>query len=125
MLAYYEATGIDLMTASVRSVHGVLRTKPVLQFDLMKQLRDAVPCGIVMHGASGMTEEEYNKSVRSGIVKLNFASYLQISMAAAMKDKLATDTKGHMFAQAVNRAEIAAGIEMIKRHIGYFLTKPV
>lgn len=124
-VAYYEATGIDLLAASVGSVHGVLKTKPMLQFDLMKQLRDAVPCGIVMHGASGMTEEEYNKSVRSGIVKLNFASYLQISMANAMREKLAQDTTGHMFAQAVNRAEVAAGVEMIKKHIGYFLTKPL
>jgi len=124
-VAYYQATEIDMLAASVGSVHGVLRTKPVLQFNLMKQLRDAVPCGIVMHGASGMTKEEYNRSVQSGIVKLNFASYLQISMANAMREKLATDTKGHMFAQAVNRAEIAAGIEMIKKHIGYFLTQPI
>ena len=43
----------------------------------------------------------------------------------AMREKLAQDTTGHMFAQAVNRAEVAAGVEMIKKHIGYFLTKPL
>lgn len=121
---YYEATGVDLMAVSVGSVHGVLTTKPCLQYDLMAELRDAVPCGLVMHGASGMTEMEYQRSVENGITKLNFASYLQIGMADAMRNKLAEEDK-HMFAMAVNKAEIAGGKEIIKKHIRLFKTQPI
>ena len=124
-VAYYEATGIDMMAVSVGSVHGVLITKPVLQFELIRRLREAVPCGLVMHGASGMEEEDYRRSVESGITKLNFASYLQMGMADAMKEMLADTDRKRIFAMEVNNRQIAAGVEIIKKHIGYFRTKPI
>lgn len=123
-IAYYEATGIELMAVSVGSVHGVLTSKPVLQYELMARLRDAVPCGLVMHGASGMSEAEYAQSVQNGITKLNFASYLQIGMADAMRTKLLSTDKP-MFAMEVNKAQIAGGKEIIKKHIALFRTQPI
>ncbi len=124
-VAYYEATGVDLMAVSVGSVHGVLTSKPVLQYELMRQLRDAVPCGLVMHGASGMTEEEYSQSVQSGITKLNFASYLQMGMADAMRKMMADNNQKHLFAMEVNNEQVAKGMEIVREHIGYFRTQPM
>lgn len=124
-VAFYEKTGVDLMAVSVGSVHGVLTSKPVLQYELMKELREAVPCGLVMHGASGMTETEYSQSVQSGITKLNFASYLQIGMAQAMREALGKPDTQHMFAMEANKAQINAGVEIIKKHIRMFETQPV
>lgn len=123
--AFYEATGVDMLAVSVGSVHGVLTRTPVLQYELMKQLKDAVPCGLVMHGASGMSENEYAKSVENGITKLNFASYLQIGMTDAVKRKLSESKDDHLFAMELNREEIASGIEIIKKHIRYFRTRPI
>lgn len=123
-VAYYEATGIELMAVSVGSVHGVLTSKPVLQYELMAKLRDAVPCGLVMHGASGMTEAEYSQSVQNGITKLNFASYLQIGMTDAVRKRLET-ADNHTFAMELNKAQIAGGKEIIKKHIGLFRTQPI
>lgn len=77
-VAFYAGTGIDMISVSLGSIHGALTTKSVLQYDLMKDLRAAVSCRLVMHGASGMTEAEYTQSVQSGITKLNFASYMQL-----------------------------------------------
>lgn len=124
-VAFYEGTGVDLMAVSVGSIHGVLTSKPVLQYGLMKELRAAVPCGLVMHGASGMTETEYSQSVQSGITKLNFASYMQIGMAEAMRQKLNEPDSGHMFAMEANKAQINAGVEIVKKHIALFRTQPI
>lgn len=123
--AFYEGTGVDMMAVSVGSVHGILTSVPVLQYELMRQLREAVPCGLVMHGASGMTEEEYSKSVECGIVKLNFASYLQIGMTDAMKNVINNAGEKKLFAMEVNKAAVSGGIELIKRHIGYFKTERI
>ena len=123
--AYYEATGVDMMAVSVGSVHGVLTSKPVLQYELMRQLREAVPCGLVMHGASGMTEEEYARSVDSGITKLNFASYLQIGMTDAMREMINAEKSKNLFAMEVNKAQIQGGVDIVTKHIGYFRTKAI
>ena len=121
---FYEETGVDLLAVSIGSIHGVLTTEVNLQYELMAQLRDAVPCGLVMHGASGMTEAEYKNSVENGVTKLNFASYLQIGMANYMREKLAENNK-NMFAMEVNKAEIAGAKEIIKKHIGFFKTQQI
>lgn len=70
-------------------------------------------------------EAEYSQSVQSGITKLNFASYLQIGMAQAMREALGKPDTQHMFAMEANKAQINAGVEIIKKHIRMFETQPV
>ena len=46
------------------TVHGVYTQKPHLSFSRLKEISDLVDFPLVVHGASGLTDEEYRKSVR-------------------------------------------------------------
>ena len=118
--AFYEATGVDMLAVSFGTVHGVYKSEPSLQMDLVKQIRDIIPAPLVMHGSSGLTPDQYREAVRNGIVKINFATYLQIIAGEALK-KAANDAEAPRFSALVSAAS-KVGVEYIKEHIGYFGT---
>lgn len=73
---FAKETGIDAMAISYGTVHGIYREKPNLNFDRLKEIREAVDVPLVVHGASGLTHEEYRKSVENGISKINYYSVM-------------------------------------------------
>lgn len=72
---FVEKTGVTCLAASFGTVHGVYRQKPQLNYDLIAQLRAETGVPIVMHGGSGLTAEEYRKSVANGVRKINYYTY--------------------------------------------------
>lgn len=72
---FVRATGVTCLAASFGTVHGVYRQKPKLDYDLIATLRRETGVPIVMHGGSGLTDEEYRESVRHGVRKINYYTY--------------------------------------------------
>ena len=64
-------TGIDCLAVSIGTAHGVYVHTPKINFDLLKEIIDTVPCPIVVHGGSGTPDEDIIEMVRMGISKLN------------------------------------------------------
>ncbi|WP_130870587.1 class II fructose-bisphosphate aldolase [Intestinimonas massiliensis (ex Afouda et al. 2020)] len=120
---FYEATGVDLLAVAIGTAHGVYTTKPVLQYDRISQLKEAIPAPLVMHGASGLAPEEYQKCVRRGICKINFNTYLQTAAAQSLREQLAVADNTARFRTLVDEAK-KVGTAYVKEHIGYFGTKP-
>lgn len=84
--AFVEATGVDCLACSFGTVHGIYRQKPNLNYELISTLREKTGVPIVMHGGSGLTEEEYQKSIRHGVRKINYYTYAaKAAYEAAMK----------------------------------------
>jgi len=123
--AFYEATGVDMLAVSIGTVHGVYTSDPVLQYDLVKELRDAIPCPLVMHGSSGLTGEQFQKVVGSGIVKINFATYLQLTVGEAMREAALAAKPNEARMGALLAVGKKRGVEYVKEHIGYFGTPSV
>ncbi len=90
-LAYVQKTGVDLFAASVGTNHGVTKgSKVVLNLDLIKRIDDLliannVETGIVLHGASGLTDEQQQIAVQNGVVKINKDTQYQMDIAAAVQ----------------------------------------
>lgn len=68
---FVKDTGIDCLAVSVGTAHGMYKYTPKINFDLLKELVDTVPCPIVVHGGSNTPDEEVEKMVEMGIAKLN------------------------------------------------------
>jgi fructose-bisphosphate aldolase, class II len=77
---FYNETGVDALAIAIGSVHGFYKGKPELDFDRLVQIRDAVPVPLVLHGGSGISDDDFKKSISLGICKINF--YTQASVAA-------------------------------------------
>ena len=72
-----EETGADAIAFFVGNGHGNYLKKPIIGYDRIKEICDAVrPLGAygVMHGGSGLTPENFNDCVKAGARKFNYAT---------------------------------------------------
>jgi fructose/tagatose bisphosphate aldolase len=71
--------------------HGVSKGENiVLRLDLIKEIDDlliknGVERGLVLHGASGLTDEQQIKAIKNGVVKINKDTHYQMDMAEAIQ----------------------------------------
>ncbi|MDD2331842.1 MAG: class II fructose-bisphosphate aldolase [Candidatus Cloacimonetes bacterium] len=90
-LEFVQKTNVDLFAASVGTNHGVTKgAKVVLNLDLIKRIDDLlikhkVERGLVLHGASGLTDDQQQIAIRNGVVKINKDTHYQMDMASAIQ----------------------------------------
>lgn len=73
---FLEATGVDALAIAFGTVHGLHKTRPMLNYDIITKVREYTDLPLVMHGGSGITLEEYKEVIRRGISKINYYSYM-------------------------------------------------
>ncbi|MDY2776798.1 MAG: class II fructose-bisphosphate aldolase [Collinsella sp.] len=72
---FIEATGCDILAVSFGTVHGLYKGEPNLSFDVLEQIRQRTLTPLVMHGGSGVSDEDYHKAIDAGIRKVNYFTY--------------------------------------------------
>ncbi len=68
---FVEQTGVDALAVSIGTAHGVYQAEPALDIERLKQLNDASPVPLALHGGSGTPNNQVRDAVRNGICKLN------------------------------------------------------
>ena len=89
--AFVRATGVDALAVAVGSSHAMLTRDAALDDDLIAALRDAVPVPLVLHGASGVSDDGLARAVARGIVKVNVGTQLNKAFTAAVREYLAAN----------------------------------
>jgi fructose-bisphosphate aldolase class II len=74
--AYAARTGVDCLAVSIGTVHGRLRGKPRLDFERLKRINDAVKIPLVIHGGTGLADEQYRRLISHGVAKINYCTAL-------------------------------------------------
>jgi len=80
---FYEETGVDALAIAIGNTHGLYKGEPDLDFERLSEIRDAVPIPLVLHGGSGISDEDFKRAINLGICKINF--YTGMSIAAVKK----------------------------------------
>ena len=74
---FVEETGVACLAVAVGTAHGRYKKPPKLDIDRIKEIREATNnTPLVLHGGSGVPDEEIKKAVKAGIRKMNFATDL-------------------------------------------------
>lgn len=81
-------TGIDALAPSFGTAHGIYKSKPVLDLDRVKVIAEKTGLPLVMHGGSGVSDEDYRTAIRNGIRKINYYSYMSKAGVTAAKAML-------------------------------------
>lgn len=81
-------TGIDALAPSFGTAHGIYKSKPVLDLDRVKVIAEKTGLPLVMHGGSGVSDEDYRIAISNGICKINYYSYMSKAGVTAVKDLL-------------------------------------
>ena len=84
--AYLEATGVDALSVAIGSAHGVYKKKPMLNIERLKEISSAVKVPLVLHGGSGLSDDDFKNTIRNGIAKVNIFTDLCLAGERAMKD---------------------------------------
>jgi len=84
--AFVEATGVDSLAIAIGTSHGAYKGEPKLDFERLTKIKNLVDVPLVLHGASGISDENIQEAVKRGICKVNIATELKISMANAIKE---------------------------------------
>ena len=99
-------TGIDALAPSFGTAHGIYKSKPVLDIPRVKALSEKTGLPLVMHGGSGVSDEDYRKTIKNGIRKINYYSYMSKDAVKAVQKMLAEGdvTYYHDLALAAQKA---------------------
>ena len=85
---FAERTGIGSLEVAIGTAHGVYKGEPKLDLDRLAEIRKVVSIPLVLHGASGLSEEAVAESIKRGICKVNFATELRIAYTEGVKEFL-------------------------------------
>jgi fructose-bisphosphate aldolase class II len=80
---FVRKSGLDALAISVGNIHGLYKGEPILDFDRIQKIRDRINIPLVLHGGSGISDDDFRKAVSLGICKINF--YTGMSQAAIKK----------------------------------------
>ncbi|MFJ8936503.1 ketose-bisphosphate aldolase [Streptomyces sp. NPDC102365] len=86
---YVADTGVDALAVAVGSSHAMTERSATLDHALIERLREAVPVPLVLHGSSGVGDDDLRQAVRAGIVKINIGTALNVAFTGAVRERLA------------------------------------
>ena len=81
--AYVERTGVDCLAVSIGTVHGRMKGAPKLDYNRLAKIHGAVSVPLVIHGGTGLNEEQTRRLISHGVAKINY--YTGLAEAAAKR----------------------------------------
>lgn len=87
-LDFVTKTGIDALACSFGTAHGIYLTAPKLDFERLSAINEKIDIPIVMHGGSGVSDEDYKKVIARGVRKINYYTYMAKAGGAAIKENI-------------------------------------
>lgn len=113
---FVEQTGIFSLAAAIGTAHGFYEKTPVLDKERISQIRSRVSVPLVLHGSSGLSDEDVRDCVSRGMCKVNFATELRAAYTAAVKGLL--EEKPATFdPKKLGQAGMEAVTELVKNRI--------
>jgi len=114
--AYVAATAVDALAVAVGSSHAMTTRSARIDHALITRLRAAVPVPLVLHGSSGVGDDDLRAAVRAGIVKVNIGTILNVVYTAGVRkvlsDSTVIDPRKYL---APARAEMAVAVHHLLR----------
>ncbi|MBQ8357711.1 MAG: ketose-bisphosphate aldolase [Clostridia bacterium] len=91
--AFAERTGVSSLAVAIGTAHGVYKSTPKLDVERLAAIRKVVSVPLVLHGASGLSDESIRACIARGICKVNFATELRIAYTKGVRETLAADAE--------------------------------
>lgn len=113
---FIEKTGVDALAIAIGTAHGAYKSKPQLDLARLRDIRAAVDTPLVLHGGSGLSDDDFRNTIRDGIAKVNIFTDLCQAGIDAMREYAGTDLPY----LAIRDKKVAAIKAAVKRKIELF-----
>lgn len=115
---FAEETKVDALAVAIGTAHGNYKETPKLRIDRLKEIASEVSCPLVLHGGTGLTEQDFKNCIAGGIKKINIATASYDSVAKRFKEVAKEDPDANYF--TFSDAAVNATCENIMRHMEIF-----
>ena len=115
---FVKETSIDALAVAIGNAHGNYPVAPRLAFDVLEEIHRRVDIPLVLHGGSGISDEDFQRAISLGIRKVNSATASFNSLTKAAEAYLSSEGKHDYF--GLNEAMVRGTYENVKRHIQVF-----
>ncbi len=83
---YVKATGVDALAIAIGTAHGMYKTKPKLDINRLSEIHSAINTPLVLHGGSGLSDDDFRNTIKNGISKVNIFTDLCNAGEKGMKE---------------------------------------
>jgi fructose-bisphosphate aldolase class II len=87
---FVEATGVDFLAVSIGTVHGRMQGEPELDFQRLREINEGLRHPLVIHGGTGLSDDQYRQLIDNGVVKINYYTALADAAGAAIRKNVET-----------------------------------
>ncbi len=85
---------MDALAIAIGTAHGAYKKKPRLDFERLREIREATDTPLVLHGGSGLSDQDFVTAVKNGIAKVNIFTDLCLAGERAVREALKGETGG-------------------------------
>ena len=85
---FVEATGVDALAIAIGTAHGAYKTKPRLDIGRLQEIRNTIDTPLVLHGGSGLSDDDFKNTIKNGIAKVNIFTDLCVAGEDAVAKNL-------------------------------------
>lgn len=118
---FVSRTDIDALAVAIGNAHGHYKGVPHLNFERLEAIHQAVALPLVLHGGSGISDQDFRRCIRHGIRKINIATASLDALTQNAGDYLATDVEHDFY--HLNEAMVDGVYENVKHCIKVFNNK--
>lgn len=91
---FVEKTGVDALAVAVGTAHGAYKLPPKLDFDRIRAIKEQAKVPLVLHGGSGLMDEDFRQAIRAGISKINIFTDINVAAVRGARQHFVSDDKG-------------------------------
>ena len=117
-LLFSERTGVDALAIAIGNAHGFYKEAPQLRFDILQKVRDTVSIPLVLHGGTGISEDDFIRCHQNGIKKINIATATFAAAERKVKEGYEKGEIGGYYDMHVR--QIQGAYENAKKHMEIF-----
>jgi len=100
---FVERTGVDCLAVSIGTVHGRMKGSPKLDYARLDKIKEAVAVPLVIHGGTGLTDDQFRRLIGHGIAKINYYTALADAANQSIRESVTADKK-------VDHSTLLAGV---------------
>lgn len=108
---FVERSGVDCLAVSIGTVHGRMKGAPKLDYTRLAKINEAVGIPLVIHGGSGLSDEQFRKLITNGVAKINYYTALSDLAVRHIRDNPAIGDNGYMALKRSVREAVRGEVE--------------
>lgn len=115
---FCDETGVDALAVAIGNAHGNYPVSPELRFDVLEKIHKRVSTPLVLHGGTGISDEQFQHAIKLGVRKINIATASFDHLAEYAKAYCDNKDKANYF--ELSACEVEGVYQNVKRHIKVF-----